>query len=411
MVISCTVLGTILLVVQLGMRGGFKSKEEVKIGTFGGAGPPTAPECRDRFKTMGVSVQDAQALQTLYPSVLKLAPRVDCSKGRYLRVTNFGQSGFGHMHSQYNTHLLFAMATGLTLVHENMVTTGDHGGENLDKIMFTALFSVPLAELMRCPRNTFARASWFVIRSQPAWLPTIDEREVSAEKQELFQKMLREFGVRPGEGFTLLIRAGGLCVQYMVSAPVYRLRLQLGMDVANTTNRELVELRKRVVAVGGGDAPPFMIAVHVRRGDILEKAKYHNRILSTHYYTILLAAVLDELPSCARRRAVVVIFTEGNCCEFNATLAALNTSGITIYQGSSTASFLLMTEARVIITSQSGFSRTAAFYAHSAVVLGAYSDPVHSYEGVVAGVVMVEKTPDGTPVFNRSLLHVLLGHN
>ena len=123
----------------------------------------------------------------------------------------------------------------------------------------------------------------------------------------------------------------------------------------------------------------------------MDNPRYESWRLPVSYFEEITMTILAALPACLRQHTVVVVYTEGECCEFDGLLARARDAGRSL--GFAVVGGNPVAECDVLVTSFSGFSTVAAHYSYTAVVAATVASP-ESYVGVVQGYVDVTRTPD-----------------
>ena len=351
-----------------------------------------------------------------YPNLLTLHPRVDCDSGQYVYVETWGSSGMTHMHEIFNGILLIAMSANLTLVHSPRRAVGSHGGTDNDSYMYTEQFSVALGAVGACAPESNVRRNTVVDDENAKWWGggTLFASQLSATQGDLVWAQLSRLGVanrgRSGAGqrvgFLVKFKLAIACAPYLaVTGEIYRAMYALGRAAApHKVEVEVDEIRAKIAAAAPAPChTPYTIGVHVRRGDIMDNPRYESWRLPVSYFEEITMTILAALPACLRQHTVVVVYTEGECCEFDGLLArardAGSSLGFAVVGGNPVASFIAMAECDVLVTSFSGFSTVAAHYSYTAVVAATVASP-ESYVGVVQGYVDVTRTPEKVPVYD-----------
>lgn len=362
------------------------------------------------------NTHEIQEAVALYPNLLTARPTVDCEAGRYLHVASWASSGMTHMHEVFNGVLMIAMALNMTLVYSPRRTVGSHGGTDNDSYMYTRVFSVTLDDIAKCDEGSAVRRYTLNMGEAAETWGGRDllQFELTVPQANELWEVLHYKGIpNNASGFFLKFRSATACAPYFASTgKIFRAMYSVGRGIARVDEVEdaVAAVFEKVVNMTRVSAP-YVIGVHVRRGDIMSAPQYESWRLPASYFEQLTMAVVRALPSCLRQRAIIVVYTEGDCCEFEGLFQRARDAGcvggFAVVDGHPAVSLLALAASDVIVTSFSGFSTVAAHYSTTAFVLATIAAP-YSYTGVVNGALDVARTQDKRPVYDAFRLTDML---
>ncbi len=313
------------------------------------------------------------------------------------------------------------MGGGFTIVYTPLKTHPSHGIIDHDTYMHSSLFALPVGALDTCPPGS--NVSRLLLEDDYAghWenkLFTLGgagmtPAQVGAMWARLEMLGLPRGGASSGVGFLLRFpHVVASAVNYASTGALFRYMRRGGIAAGHAGEEAAVtgvlSGARRLAPCGR----PFIIGVHVRRGDIMKNEKYKSWRLPADYFSVIVQGVLGGLPRCLLEQAVIVVYTEGNCCELDGLFADARrmgaAGGYTLSDGSAVTSLLAMARSDVLVTSFSAFSRVATVFTDTAVVAGAFISVNHTYEDTPHGAVVVGRTESGAPIYDADALNALI---
>ena len=323
------------------------------------------------------------AVQRRFPHALTLNPQVDCERGRYFIMQNWHQDGFGSTVGMYHHVLALSVYLNLTLITPPMAVlhAEDEGLDARMRSLGTTNFDLSHAAYDTCPHSSPVRTNSRTIGNMGTFKYHNLTRHLDFDPDNSYLAGLLEWlqGMGPDVGLTVLHSYGtemwwgkGLALPTLalvVEVRFHVLHPFIPFQSALPPNGHLMTLLPTVQQVEATTAS-ILVAVHVRRGDIMQDADpnfvngfWNDRFTTFDAIAGIMAEVRDFTPAELQPRLHFTIYSEGVVERFTVLFMLLESRGIRsnlVLNGPTTTVLSHLASADILIGAHSALSYAAA---------------------------------------------------